>query len=182
VLLFVAAQIGDPRKGLPDLCRALLPRFEQDPSLRLWLVGGEDHPPAELAPLQARTTRFGRIASKARLAELYAAADLFVLPSLEDNLPCTAVEALSCGTPVIGRPVGGIAEIFEQGRSGILARSMGIDALGWAVDQALAQLTNGVARGAARRFAEARFGMAAFVRAHEQAYLSAAKSYAGGRR
>ena len=179
VLLFVAAQLGDPRKGLIDLCKALAPRFAQDPTLKLWLVGGEDQLPPDLALLDGRARRFGRIGSKARLAELYAAADLFLLPSHEDNLPCTAVEALSCGTPVIGRPVGGIAEIFEHGRSGVLARDRTAEALGWAIDQGLTQLTGQDGRSAARRFAEQRFGMESFVARHEAAYDRAVTEWAG---
>lgn len=179
VLLFVAAQLGDPRKGLIDLCKALAPRFAQDPTLTLWLVGGEEQLPPDLALLDGRARRFGRIGSKARLAELYAAADLFLLPSHEDNLPCTAVEALSCGTPVIGRPVGGIAEIFEHGRSGLLARDRTVEALGWAIDQGLSQLTGQDGRAAARRFAEQRFGMESFVARHEAAYDRAVTAWAG---
>lgn len=179
VLLFVAAQLGDPRKGLIDLCKALAPRFAQDPTLTLWLVGGEDQLPAALALLDGRARRFGRIGSKARLAELYAAADLFLLPSHEDNLPCTAVEALSCGTPVIGRPVGGIAEIFEHGRSGVLARDRTVEALGWAIDQGLTQLTGQDGRSAARRFAEQRFGMETFVARHEATYDRAVTEWTG---
>ena len=179
VLLFVAAQLGDPRKGLIDLCKALAPRFAQDPTLTLWLVGGEDQLPPDLALLGGRAKRFGRIGSKARLAELYAAADLFLLPSHEDNLPCTAVEALSCGTPVIGRPVGGIAEIFEHGRSGVLARDRTVEALGWAIDQGLTQLTGQDVRRAARRYAEQRFGMETFVARHEAAYDRAVTAWAG---
>lgn len=179
VLLFVAAQLGDPRKGLIDLCKALAPRFAQDPTLTLWLVGGEDQLPPELALLGERARRFGRIGSKARLGELYAAADLFLLPSHEDNLPCTAVEALSCGTPVIGRPVGGIAEIFEHGRSGVLARDRTVEALGWAIDQGLTQLTGQNGRSAARRRAEKRFGMETFVARHEAAYDRAVTEWTG---
>jgi glycosyltransferase involved in cell wall biosynthesis len=179
VLLFVAAQLGDPRKGLVDLCKALAPRFAQDPTLTLWLVGGEDQLPPDLALLGGRAKRFGRIGSKARLAELYAAADLFLLPSHEDNLPCTAVEALSCGTPVIGRPVGGIAEIFEHGRSGVLARDRTVEALGWAIDQGLTQLTGQDVRRAARRFAEQRFSMETFVARHEAAYYRTVTEWAG---
>jgi glycosyltransferase involved in cell wall biosynthesis len=179
VLLFVAAQLGDPRKGLIDLCKALAPRFAQDPTLTLWLVGGEDQLPPDLALLGGRARRFGRIGSKARLAELYAAADLFLLPSHEDNLPCTAVEALSCGTPVIGRPVGGIGEIFEHGRSGLLARDRTVEALGWAIDQGLTQLTGQDGLRAARRFAEQRFGMETFVARHEAAYDRAVTAWAG---
>jgi len=174
ILLFVAAQLGDPRKGLADLCKALQPRFDNDPTLTLWLVGGEENLPPELALVGGRTRRFGRIGTKSRLAQIYAAADLFLLPSHEDNLPCTAVEALSCGTPVVGRPVGGIAEIFEHGRNGVLARDRTVEALGWAIDQGLSQLTGEQSRRVARSFAEHRFGMATFVARHESVYERAA--------
>ena len=79
-----------------------------------------------------------------------------------------------CGTPVVGRPVGGIAEIFEHGRSGVLARDRTVEALGWAIDQGLTQLTGEASRMAARSFAEHRFGMATFVARHEAAYERAA--------
>ena len=71
---------------------------------------------------------------------------------------------------MIGRPVGGIAEIFEQGRSGVLARNRTVEALGWAIDQGLTQLTDETSRRAARSFAEQRFGMASFVARHEAVY------------
>ncbi len=54
------------------------------------------------------------IRDKVVLARLYSAADFFVLPSLAENYPNVAVEALACGTPVLGTNVGGIPEIVEK--------------------------------------------------------------------
>ena len=49
------------------------------------------------------------------LAELYSAADVFVMGSIVDNYPTVCVEANSCGTPIVGMNVGGVAEtIFPQ--------------------------------------------------------------------
>ncbi len=59
----------------------------------------------------------------------YAAADLFILTSLEDNLPNTALEALCCGTPIIGFDIGGIPEIVATPISGNLVPAKHIDAL-----------------------------------------------------
>jgi glycosyltransferase involved in cell wall biosynthesis len=47
-------------------------------------------------------------------------ADVFVVPSLEDNLPLTALEALACGIPTIAFSVGGIPDIVREGQTGIL--------------------------------------------------------------
>ena len=170
ILLFVAAQVGDPRKGLADLLPQLRPRFEQDPSLQLWVVGGEPERVSGLDAFGDRVRRFGSVRDKNRLAAIYAAADLFLLPSREDNLPCTAVEALACGTPVVGRPVGGIPEIFEDGISGTLAATMKPDALGWAIDRALATLARDEGRAAARLRATSRFSLQRFVTAHTRLY------------
>lgn len=56
------------------------------------------------------------------LSILYAAADFFLLPSREDNLPNMMLESLSCGTPVIGTPIGGIPDVVRNGINGILAK------------------------------------------------------------
>lgn len=52
------------------------------------------------------------------MAGYYAAADIFILPSLEDNLPNTVIESLSCGTPVVAFPTGGICEMIDPGVNG----------------------------------------------------------------
>jgi glycosyltransferase involved in cell wall biosynthesis len=63
---------------------------------------------------------FGTINDDQKLAQIYAAADLFVLPSLEDNLPNTMLEAMACGTPVMGFNTGGIPDLVEPGTTGYL--------------------------------------------------------------
>ena len=55
------------------------------------------------------------------LALAYSAADVFVCPSREDNLPNTVMESLACGTPVVGFAVGGIPDMVEHKISGMLA-------------------------------------------------------------
>jgi glycosyltransferase involved in cell wall biosynthesis len=55
------------------------------------------------------------------LALYYAAADLFIYPSLADNCPLTVLESLSCGTPVVSFKTGGIPELVEHGKTGYIA-------------------------------------------------------------
>ncbi len=61
------------------------------------------------------------LSSEADIAELYNAVDLFVTPSLQDNLPNTIVEAMSCGTPCVGFDVGGIPEMISHQQDGYVA-------------------------------------------------------------
>ena len=58
---------------------------------------------------------------ESRVARYYSASDLYVLPSFEDNLPNTISESLSCGTPVVAFPAGGIVEMIRHGRNGALS-------------------------------------------------------------
>ncbi|AKG21136.1 glycosyltransferase family 4 protein [Calothrix sp. 336/3] len=55
------------------------------------------------------------------LSLVYSAADVFVLPSVEDNLPNTIMEALSCGTPCAAFDIGGIGDMIEHEQNGYLA-------------------------------------------------------------
>jgi len=66
----------------------------------------------------------GEITTAAEMAKCYAVADVFVLPSREDNLPNVMLEAFACGTPVIGFPVGGIAEHVKLNHTGVLAEEV----------------------------------------------------------
>src|SRR5206468_12248001 len=64
----------------------------------------------------------GRISNDEQLALNYAAADAFLIPSLEDNLPYTVMESLSCGTPVIAFTTGGIPDMVHHEYNGYLAK------------------------------------------------------------
>jgi len=68
-----------------------------------------------------KTSFLGTINDDERLALCYAAADAFLIPSLEDNLPYTVMESLSCGTPVVAFTTGGIPDMVKHEQSGYLA-------------------------------------------------------------
>jgi glycosyltransferase involved in cell wall biosynthesis len=68
-----------------------------------------------------KTTFLGTITNDEQLANCYAAADAFLIPSLEDNLPYTVMESLACGTPVIAFATGGIPDMVQHLYNGYLA-------------------------------------------------------------
>jgi glycosyltransferase involved in cell wall biosynthesis len=79
----------------------------------------------------------GPVQQDARLRELYSACDLFLCPSRADNFPNTVLEALACGTPVVGSRAGGIPEMVREGETGWLHETDSSEALRHALTDAL---------------------------------------------
>jgi glycosyltransferase involved in cell wall biosynthesis len=124
IILFVAyGGLHGKRKGY-HLLEQALGKFDRE-DLLLCAVGGKQK---TIIP-NANVMDFGFVEDDARMARLYSAADLFVLPSLQDNLPNTAVESILCGTPVVGFSTGGVKDIVIPGLNGILAGEISSDAL-----------------------------------------------------
>lgn len=64
----------------------------------------------------------GWLHDESSLVAAYSAADLFVIPSIMENFPNTALEAMACGTPCVAFNQGGMAQLVDHMRSGYLAR------------------------------------------------------------
>lgn len=116
VILFVAESVGNRRKGLP-LLLAALSGLKRLSNLFLLSVGGGK--PEVNGAIPHRHLEY--LANDRLLSVLYSAADVYVVPSLQDNLPNTILESLACGTPVVAFDVGGIAEVVRSGVTGLLA-------------------------------------------------------------
>ena len=71
----------------------------------------------------------GYIFDESRLIDCYNALDLFMLPSLEENLPNTIVEAMACGVPAVAFDVGGIPEIIDHQINGYVAGYKSVEGL-----------------------------------------------------
>jgi len=80
----------------------------------------------------------GYIYNDQLLAQYYAASDLFLFPTLADNLPTVVIETMACGTPTIAFATGGVPEIIEHGKTGWLVKTGDVrglvDALHYVID------------------------------------------------
>lgn len=138
LLLFLADNLNNPRKGLDLLSRAFSELQGCIPKLHLLIVGYGDL--TDFNILSVPKTVLGQIGLESMLAGIYSAADLFLLPSRQDNLPNTAIESIACGTPVVAYSVGGIPEIVRPGLTGWLADQVDAKSLARSIVDALNQL------------------------------------------
>jgi glycosyltransferase involved in cell wall biosynthesis len=134
--IFCAARLA-PEKGFEFLLNAFKILMDKKYTLELRLAG--DGP--SRAALEAMGqhlgimdhVRFlGFLDEPAVARELYSS-DLFVLPSLAEGLPISAVEAMAVGVPVIATNIAGTSELIEHGSSGLLVRPSDAQSLADAV-------------------------------------------------
>jgi len=85
--------------------------------------------PKDIEEFPSNVRYLGRLHDEFSLALAYSAADVFVAPSLEDNLPNTVVESLSCGTPVVAFNIGGMPDMIEHQVNGYLSEPEDADSL-----------------------------------------------------
>ncbi len=104
IIMFIANDIDNVRKGITYLKQAM----ERVDAV---LCGvGKNSSDVDFENFIS----VGYVSSEEQLAEIYNAADVFVLPSLAENFPNTICESLLCGTPVVAFDVGGIPELINE--------------------------------------------------------------------
>lgn len=159
--------LAEPRKGF-DLAAAALATDILAPvgSTLLCLFGD---PPPDL-PVRLGSTplrHLGRLRDELTVALLFSAADAALVPSREDTGPQVAVEALACGTPVVGFPVGVTADLVQHQRNGFLATPFDPAALAtglrWALEHRGDETIRAAARASVLEFCD--------VRTHVPRYL-----------
>jgi glycosyltransferase involved in cell wall biosynthesis len=153
------------RKGLADLAEAFLEQVLPAAPNTILAVAGES-----FAPNHPSVRPLGLI-SIDRLPSLLSAADLYVLPTLADNLPYTIMEAMGCGAPVVATNVGGIPEQIVHDVTGFLVPPASPRELGEAIVAVLSNPERARMMGVNGRIrAVDLYSMGAFVEAHEQLF------------
>lgn len=140
LILFGSQRITDERKGfryLVDACETLKKANpELARQLTVVVVGANSQDVAASVPLDVVPVSY--VSDERSMISLYNAVDLYVTPSLQDNLPNTIMEAMSCGTPCVGFDVGGIPEMIDHHQTGYVARykdaSDFADGISWCLD------------------------------------------------
>jgi glycosyltransferase involved in cell wall biosynthesis len=126
VILFVANDVSNIRKGIRELLGAI--NNLTGDGVVVCTVGNKlpDN------SINKKLVQLGYITSEEKMAKVYSAADVFVLPSHAENFPNTIMESLLCGVPVVASDVGGIPEqvdswngiLFEKGNTSALANAI----------------------------------------------------------
>ena len=100
---------------LIEACR----RLQDLSQVAVLILGG--HAEEVVAQLPLEAFPLGYVNDEHRIVDIYNAADVFVLPSLSENLPNTIMEAMACGVPCVGFRVGGIPEEIDHKKNGYVA-------------------------------------------------------------
>lgn len=122
-ILFQAMNINDKRKGLKYFLEALKiiekEYVDFSKSIELVIFGKDTR--SQIDDLSFDVNYLGLLKSQQEIIDAYHQSDLFVIPSLEDNLPNTIMEAMACGVPVVGFETGGIPEMVAHKKTGYIA-------------------------------------------------------------
>ena len=140
IILFGAANLNDERKGFNILVDSLEIFSESKTELfsNVILVTFGSSTGDILHSFKEKTVSLGHLYDDFSLALAYSAADVFVAPSIQDNLPNTLIESIACGTPCVAFDVGGISDIISHKENGYLciprdARDLASD-IAWVVE------------------------------------------------
>jgi glycosyltransferase involved in cell wall biosynthesis len=165
---------NDKHKGtqyLIDALNELAARPEiPNEQIELVIFGNKDEKNAPDFPF--KTTFLGHVSKDDHLAKCYAAADAFITPSLEDNLPNTVMESLACATPVIAFKTGGIPDMVIHLKNGYLANYESATDLADGIEWLFLHEDKEAVQKEARRTILNHFAPALIADEHEELYQS----------
>lgn len=119
---------SDRRKGF-NLLVAALQQVSETQSADTEVVIFGDREPQNPPKFGLKAHYLGSFSDDLALAFVYSAADIFVLPSVQENLANTVMEALACGVPCLAFDIGGMPDMIEHRKNGYLAKPFVVEDL-----------------------------------------------------
>ena len=134
IILISAYNLANPVKGVDYAIKAVLDCADLNPLVLFVGTLGE-----ELAGRLSDVSFLfsGFVNEKEKLGQYFAAADLFLFPTLQDNLPIAVQESMAAATPVVGFATGGVPDMVVNGETGWLVPTFDQEALNTALREAL---------------------------------------------
>ncbi len=126
LILFAAQNVQDERKGFWYF-REAIQRLENPNAVEIVTFGKSQV--SDFQDFPTKVHHLGSLTDINKIVQAYQAASVFVMPSLEDNLPNTVMESLACGTPVVGFQTGGIPEMVRHQSTGFIATQHSVEEL-----------------------------------------------------
>lgn len=160
LLLFGCQRITDERKGFSLLVDALQIIKKEHPELsnkvEIVVVGGDSDKVADMLSFNIIPVSY--VSDPQKMVQLYNAIDIYVTPSLQDNLPNTIVESMACGIPCVGFNVGGIPEMIDHKENGYVAEYKNAqdfaDGIIWALSADYSSLSSNARSKAVKTYSE----------------------------
>ena len=177
IILFGSVKVADRRKGYTYLKEAIKQLLTDHPEwkekVELILFGKQD--PQGQLNFGVPVHPFAFIDSHQKMVELYNLADVYVLPSIQDNLPNTAMESLACSVPVVAFNTGGLPEMIDHKKTGYLAQYKSSKSLAEGIDYVLANSSSSNMPQQARELVLERFSNETVAQKYIDLYLSLLK-------
>ena len=138
LILFASQRVTNENKGMSYFVDACQKLHSRNRPYCVIILGGHAEEVVEQLPMKAYP--LGYVNDEQRIVDVYNAADVFVLPSLSENLPNTIMEAMACGVPCVAFKVGGIPEEIDHQKNGYVAAYRDADDLAngieWVLEEA----------------------------------------------
>ena len=124
LILFASQRVTNNNKGMSYLVEACEKMAKQHPEIlvntAVVVLGG--HAEELCNSFRLPMYPLGYVVDTQKIVDVYNAVEVFVTPSLSDNLPNTIMEAMACGVPCVGFEVGGIPEMIDHKCNGYIVR------------------------------------------------------------
>jgi glycosyltransferase involved in cell wall biosynthesis len=169
VVIISANYLAAPHKGVRYAIKALQTCRDFSPFV---IAVGHCNDEIRVALQGLDVMEVGFLDDAKQMAKIYAASDIMMFCSLEDNLPLTVLEAMAASTVVVGFATGGVPEMIKSGQNGVLVEPANQEALNESLRQALASPVLENIGQQARKDVENNFSKISFLEKHIQLYQS----------